>query len=268
MSDKNHSPDELNAVSREAWDSNARVWDAKMAESGNDFFNVLCWPVMVGMLNLPRGQRILDVACGNGLTSRKLHELGAQVTAFDFSANLVEIARQRTHGSRIDYRVLDATDESALLALGEQNFDSAFSNMALFDMPQIEPLFRALSRLLKPGGVFVFSITHPAFNNPSCNMLVEEWDDGSIQTRYAIKTSKYITPFHSAGLALRNQPKPQLYFHRPLEAYFKAAFTHGFIVDDFAERAFPPEIPQTTPLGWGGNFSELPPVAIFRVRKP
>lgn len=257
-----------NQFSKEAWEANAGVWDARMGDDGNDFFNVLCWPILASFLDPQPDSHILDVACGNGLTSRRLAALGCRVTAFDFSANLIEKARTRSlnYQSQITYHVSDATDEQSLLALGSQQFDAAVSNMALFDMPEIEPLFRALRKLLKPNGAFVFSLMHPAFNNPSAALMAEEWDDGELHTRYAVKTSRYMTPFESKGLALRNQPKPQLYFHRPIRYYMNVAFQNGFILDGFEERAFPPEHPQVTVLGWGGKFSEIPPALIARVR--
>ena len=263
--------DDPNDISRSAWDANAGIWDERMGEQGNDFFNVLCWPVLDSLLKEDSGpgSRILDIACGNGLTSRRLAAAGAQVTAFDFSANLISLAGSRSNpGGNITYQVLDATDEPRLLAALSPlaPFDCALANMALFDMPQIEPIFRALRSLLKPNGVFVFSLMHPAFNNPSAALLAEEWDDGQLNLRYAVKISKYMSRFQSAGLALRSQPKPQLYFHRPLQDYLQTAFQNGFILDGFAERAFPPEHPQNFILGWGGKFSEIPPVVVIRVR--
>lgn len=263
------NPLDPNQISREAWEANAQLWDDRMGDEGNDFFNILCWPMLASLLDPQPGRRYLDIACGNGLTSRRLAALGADVTAFDFSSNLIELARIRSpHDSRLTYHVLDATNENQLLETLQPlaPFDGALSNMALFDMPEIAPLFRALSKLLKPGGVFVYSITHPAFNNSSSNHIIEEWDDGSIHTRYAVKISKYMTPSHSKGLALRNQPKPQLYFNRPLEYYLNEGFKNGFILDGFSERAFPPDHPQTSPLGWGGKFSEIPPALIARMR--
>ena len=234
------------------------------------FVNVLCWPVIASFLEAQPGQHILDIACGNGLTSRKLAELGATVTAFDFSTELIKLANSRPNpDSRITYHVIDATDESALLALGEHTFDSALCNMALFDMADIKPLFRALPKLLKPDGVFVFSLTHPAFNNASSMHVAEEIDyEGEIKTLYCVKISRYITPYQAKGLALRNQPKPQMYFERPLQYYFNLGFQNGFVLDGFAERAFPPEHPQTFPLGWGGNFSEIPPALVARLSHP
>ena len=258
-----------NKETRDAWEVNAEVWDARMGDEGNDFFNILCWPALVSLLDPKPDSRILDIACGNGLTTRRLAELGAQVTAFDFSSKLIEFAKKRTvnYESRITYYTMDATDESALLSLGKGKFDSALSNMALFDMANIETLFRVLPKLLKPKGSFVFSITHPSFNNASSAHVVEEIDDnGEMKMTYAIKISRYMTPHHKRGLALPNQPKPQVYFDRPLQYYLNLGFQNGFVLDGFEERAFPPEIPQTTPLGWGGKFSELPPVIVARMR--
>ena len=259
-----------NLETREAWDANAEAWDARMGDEGNDFFRVLQWPVIASFLDPQPADRILDAACGNGLTSRKLAEFGATVTGFDFSTELVELAKSRPNpDERITYHVLDATDENALLETLSPHspFDSALCNMALFDIAEIEPLFHALQSLLKPDGIFVFSLTHPAFNNSSAVHVMEEMDDGGeIKTIYSVKVSRYMTPYHRRGVALRDQPKPQLYFERPLQYYLSTGFENGFVLDGFAERAFPPEHPASHPLSWGGQFSEIPPVLVARMR--
>jgi 2-polyprenyl-3-methyl-5-hydroxy-6-metoxy-1,4-benzoquinol methylase len=260
-----------NERSRQAWDANALFWDERMGE-GNDFVTVLLWPAILRLLDLRPGQRILDAACGNGLISRRLAALGAQVEAFDFSAELLRLAEARSPKgeSRISYRLLDATDEQALReAFGSSApFDSALCNMALFDMAEIEPLFRALPKLLKPGGAFVFTIVHPAFNNPATAKIGEEWDEGGVITRYAVKVWRYMTAFTASGVAMRDQPTPQPYFHRPLQAYLQLGFRRGFVLDGFEERAFPPDHPPGSPLGWSGRFSEFPPVLAARLRLP
>ena len=253
---------------RHAWEDNAEIWDERMGDEGNDFFNLLCWPAIASLLDIRPGRRYLDIACGNGLTSRRLAALGAQVTAFDFSSNLVEKAKARENpGSLIDYQVIDATDEQQLLSMGENSFDVALSNMALFDMANIEVLFQTLPRLLKPNGIFVFSLMHPCFNNSSSVHTVEESDNGEIKIVYSVKISRYMTPYHAKGLALRNQPKPQMYFERPLQYYLNLGFQNGFVLDGFEERAFPPDGPQTSLLGWGGKFSEIPPAVVIRFRR-
>ena len=241
-----------------------------MGDEGNDFFQILQWPAIVSFLNPQPADRILDAACGNGLTSRKLAEFGTHVTAFDFSTELINLAKSRVNpDGRIIYQVLDATDESALVKTLSPSalFDSALCNMALFDMAEIKPLFYALQKLLKPGGVFVFSLTHPAFNNSSCVHVVEEVDyDGELKTVYSVKISRYMSSYHARGLAMREQPAPQHYFERPLQYYLNAGFENGFVLDGFAERAFPPNQPSKHPLSWGGQFSEIPPVLVARMR--
>jgi 2-polyprenyl-3-methyl-5-hydroxy-6-metoxy-1,4-benzoquinol methylase len=262
-----------NDETRDAWDANAEIWDAKMGDEGNDFFRILQWPVITEFLeaeNWPKANvqpRVLDIACGNGLTSRKLAELGAEVTAFDFSANLIELAKTRPHTSDITYRIIDAADENALLMLGKSAFDCALCNMALFDMADIEPLFHALPKLLKPGSSFVFSITHPVFNKASNVKMAEEIDvEGVVKTTYSVKISRYLTSYEAWGSALRNQPKAHVYFERPLQYYLNLGFKNGFMLDGFAECAFPPEIPASYLLSWGGQFSEIPPVLVARMR--
>jgi len=259
-----------NQLSRDAWDTNAEFWDARMGDEGNDFFQVLQWPVIASFLDPQPDHRILDVACGNGLTSRKLAELGASVMAVDFSTELIDLAKGRPNpNDHITYQVLDATDEDALLEVLSPTapFNSAMCNMALFDMAEIEPLFRALRKLLNRGGVFVFSLTHPAFNNSSSVHVVEEVDyEGEIKTVYSVKISRYMTPYIARGLAMREQPTPQPYFERPLQTYLNAGFDNGFVLDGFEERAFPPEHATKHPLSWGGQYSEIPPVLVARMR--
>jgi 2-polyprenyl-3-methyl-5-hydroxy-6-metoxy-1,4-benzoquinol methylase len=259
-----------NRESRNAWETNAEYWDGRMGDEGNDFFRILQWPVIASFLDPQPADKILDAACGNGLTSRKLAEFGAVVTAFDFSVEMIDLAKKRPNPEgRITYQVLDATDENALVEALSPGapFDSALCNMALFDMAEIEPLFRALQKLLKPGGVFVFSLTHPAFNNSSSVHVVEEVDyEGEIKTVYSVKTSRYMTAYKARGLAMRKQPAPQPYFERPLQYYLNTGFENGFVLDAFEERAFPPEHPTKHPLSWGGRFSEIPPVLVARMR--
>jgi SAM-dependent methyltransferase len=259
---------------RYAWNVNAAYWDETMGE-GNDFVEVLIWPPVRRLLALQPGARVLEIACGNGLYARKLADLGADVVATDFAPEMIARAQARPSSTagKVEYRVLDATDEAALLALGERAsgerpFDAAICMMALFDMSEIAPLMRALALLLRPGGRFVFSIMHPCFNSVHTTLMGEQEDrEGNVVTTYSVKISGYMTPSVARGAALRRQPVPHVYFHRPLQVVLGAGFSAGFVVDALEERAFPPDHPLGKhPLSWGARFSEIPPVLIARMR--
>lgn len=260
-----------NEENRDSWDHNAAFWDERMGE-GNDFVNVLCWPRIERLLAVKPGERVLDITCGNGLTSRRLAALGALVTAFDFSSEMIAHARVRSRNDNegITYLVLDGTNESELLALGQKQFDAALCNMALFDMAQIEPLFRALTNLLIPGGRFVFTVIHPSFNSPHIAHVAEKEDlEGEIKTTYSIKVYNYITPTIAHAMAIEGQPRAQLYFHRPLEMLLAAGFRVGMVVDGLEEPTFPTDHPLSKSiLGWNANYHEFPPVLVARMRLP
>jgi SAM-dependent methyltransferase len=240
---------------------------------------VLTWPATERLLELQPGERVLDAACGNGLTSRRMAAKGADIVAFDFAEELIEHAVRRTEEAAsttysdsggITYHVLDATDEDALLGLGQGEFDAALCSMAFFDMAEIEPLMRAVKQLLRPGGRFVFSVIHPCFNNSTMAHVAELEDRaGELVTVYSVKVFGYMTPTVARGAAIAGQPKPQLYFHRPLQELLGAGFRAGFFLDGLEERAFPPDhAPGRNPLAWSGKFSEIPPVLVGRLRLP
>ena len=261
-----HSQEQNSQVQR-AWNANAAFWDERMAE-GNDFFNLLVWPAVERLLRPQPGERLLDVACGNGVTSRRLANAKAIVTAFDFSEAMVDLARKRTVETDIAYSVIDATNREQLLELGSASFDGALCNMALMDMADIHPLMHALASLLRSNGRFVFSVLHPCFNNPAVVQMGELEDRaGTFVTTYSVKISRYLTPYAQVGLAMHGQPVPHPYFHRPLSALLTPALEAGLVLDAIEECAFPPEYAGgTTPLFWNGRFSEIPAALVVRMR--
>ena len=257
----------LNQRTQDVWNQNAEFWDEKMGE-GNLFQRILVGPTTERLLELKPGELVLEIACGNGVFARRLAQLGAQVIASDFSEKLLEQAKKRIteHADRIEYRLIDATDEAQLLALGERRFDAVACNMAIMDIATIEPLVSALSRILKADGRFVFSVMHPCFNNPKVKLGLEEEDrDGEIVTDYYVKISKYIDILPQRGLAIIGQPVPQYYFHRSLTVLFNTCFRAGFVMDGLEEPAFGQGETGTRWFSWA-NFTDIPPVLVARMR--
>ena len=259
----------LNQEVRDIWNRNAPFWDERMGE-GNTFHKTLIEPTQERLLNVRAGQRILDIACGNGQFARHLARLGARVLGVDISERMIEHARARTTepGDRIEFRVMDCARADALLSLGERQFDAAVCTMALMDMAAIEPVFTALATLLKAGGCFVFSVCHPCFNSGRV-VQARECEDvaGQVVNRYSVRVSGYIHPLTYKGLAMIGQPAPQYYFHRPLSLLLQPAFAAGFVLDGLAEPVLSPPA-----QGQGSLFehiySDTPAAFVARLRLP
>lgn len=257
---------------REIWELNAPFWDERMGD-GDDFQQDLVVPAVEGLLGVQEGTSILDVACGNGAFARRLADQGAEVVACDFAETFITLARGRDSRRAearkypIDYRVVDATDERALLALGEDRFDAILCNMALMDMIDIEPLFWAVPRLLRDHGRFVFTIMHPAFNHQAAHFVAEDRrTDAGRTIEYSLKVTNYLRVPPTRGESMSGQPEASYTFHRPLSEILNAAFNAGLLMDGIAEPAFP-EGSGSAKAGSWMNYPAIPPILAARFRK-
>ncbi|HLK01617.1 MAG TPA: methyltransferase domain-containing protein [Streptosporangiaceae bacterium] len=113
-----------------------------------------------GLLPVVNGDRVLDIACGQGRMSRCLAELGADVTGIDISAAM--LARARAVGPRnITYIHADITRPPAWW--DGRPFDGCTCELALMDIDDLAGTFSAVATVLRPGGWFIASIVHPCF---------------------------------------------------------------------------------------------------------
>ncbi|BAY43550.1 type 11 methyltransferase [Scytonema sp. HK-05] len=269
MNNHNTAPDQEALVqeSQEIWNQLGGWWDDQVGEDGNDFHRILIAPATERLLGLKPGDKVLDVACGNGQFSRHLAAMGAEVVAFDFSQSFLERARKRTPMQmNIVYQHIDATNEAQLLSLGHRQFDAAVANMALMDIPTIKPLLNALSQLLKTGGRFVFSVLHPCFNSNGSHMMAEQViKKEALTTVYSVKVTEYLTPSTEKGIGIPGQPTTHYYFHRSVSHLLNTCFAAGFVLDGIEEPAFAAEVPPDGRLSWK-YITEIPPALVVRLR--
>jgi len=250
--------------SKKRWEQNADYWDEKMGEHSNRHFRELVCPDTERFLSVTAREKVLDIACGNGNFSKRLAELGAYVTAFDYSENMIRNARKRCNEylDKIDFRVMDATKYDDIVSLGEGSFDKAVCNMGIHDISDITLMFRGVYDLLKPSGVFVFSTMHPCFRTPEMRKVTETEEIGNKQVvRNSIQIFNYITPQKFEGIGIVNQPVAHIYYHRPLSELLKTCFDAGFIVGGFSEPVYKKE--GTDKFDW----VEIPAIIIVKLVK-
>jgi 2-polyprenyl-6-hydroxyphenyl methylase/3-demethylubiquinone-9 3-methyltransferase len=98
------------------------------------------------------GRTALDVGCGAGLLAEPLARLGAQVTAIDAAAELIEVARGHAAGQglAIDYRAA-AVEEI------DGRFDLVTCLEVIEHVADPQAFVAALARRLAPGGLLILS---------------------------------------------------------------------------------------------------------------
>ena len=152
-----------NSMSPGSWERMAEWYDAKQGDTGDLWHRTLIDPTFLRVVGDVRGLRVLELGCGNGYLSRRFSRTGAKVVAIDASAPIVERARARESREPlgIEYRVADAAH---LDFLENGSFDLVACNMALMDMEDAGAAIGEVGRVLRPGGRFVASLSHPCFD--------------------------------------------------------------------------------------------------------
>jgi len=155
------------------------------------------------LLGEVRGLDAVDVGCGTGRHALWLAEAGAEVTALDFSEGMLEQARAKPGAERVRFLRHDLHEA---LPFPAERFDRAVSGLAIDHLTDPVALLIELARVLRPGGLAVVSIMHPAmflrgtqarFVDPGSGELVVIENE-----QYAI--SDYVMGARRAGLELEH----------------------------------------------------------------
>ena len=103
---------------------------------------------------------LLEIACGTGTHALSLEKRGYKIVATDYSNDMLERARQKGSGSRVDFRLQDMTE----LDVSGAPFDAAY---CLFDAigyvvtnDALEKVFCGVHKHLRRDGLFIFEFWH------------------------------------------------------------------------------------------------------------
>ena len=202
-----------------------------------------------------KGARVCDIACGEGYLSRFLDALGPQeIVGIDLSAALIDTANKRSNGPNLSYRVDDAQH---LRTFSNASVDIAVSQLAIMDIPDHRALFQSVRRVLKTGGVFVFSLLHPCFETPfqapyESPFLV---DENGTAIAYVVRRYTSEGFWQSGGTGVRGHMGA---YHRTLSTLLNDLLATGFLLEKLDE-----------PVVEGrGLLSQVPQALLVAARVP
>ena len=136
---------------RQYWNSRAEGYTLSNREELEDEHRIFLWEQQIRRaLNGRVCRHVLDVGCGPGFFSVLLARLGYEVTAVDYTENMLAEARKNAahYGVDIDFRRMDAQK----LDFEDGIFDLVISRNVLWNLEQPEQAYREWLRVLKPNG--------------------------------------------------------------------------------------------------------------------
>ncbi len=224
----------------EGWDEVADWYAGMLGSSRSDLHTDLVHPGVDRLLTLTPGQRLLDVACGEGTLAARFDPRDVAVVGIDASPRLIELAQQR----HLKHAHFELGDARTLERLSLEPFDAASCVLALMNINPLEPVMRGIASALKPGGRFVAVVLHPAFRTPRRSSWV--WVGAtpeSQQQHRRVDAYLSIEPIeivmNPGAVASGEPPITTVTYARPLQSYIRAITSAGLLIDSIEEWSSP-----------------------------
>ncbi len=224
--------DPIKLDTRAGYDRWAQIYDSE----GNPLVQ-LEGPVVREWIPSPAGMRIADVACGTGRHTLWLAQAGAKIHAYDASAGMIEKARVKLAGHDVLFTEHMLPDP---LPVADGTYDIVLFALVADHVEDLPGAFRELHRVLKPNGLLIFTVLHPAMNLRGITARFYDPETGD-EVRVAA-------------------------FEHTYADFVMAMLSAGLAIEEIVERKGDAELAKATPraekyVGW-------PMLLAMRLRKP
>jgi len=242
-------------MSRAAYDEIADWYDEALRTGPLGLFQDLAISIVLDLAGEVENRRICDLACSQGILSRHLAKLGAAVTGVDVSDKMLDLARcyEQEEPRGINYVRSDAR---SLPEVPDGAFEGLACNLALMDISDLEATLHTVARVLRTGGWFVFSITHPCFPTPSLG-----WT-----SRVDSEEKPEIPNYFAEGFWRRANPEGVRgkvgSHHRTMSTYVNALALSGLGIDHLVEPRATGALAERIP-----GYREVPPFLVARCKR-
>jgi ubiquinone/menaquinone biosynthesis C-methylase UbiE len=138
-------------MTQNVWDAEAATFDEQPDHGLRDPVVRAAWAELLLPLLPPAPAVVADLGCGTGSLTLLLAEAGHEVCGVDLSARMLDEARAKTAGVRVELRQGDAADPPC----PDHSCDVVLVRHVLWAMPDPAAAVGRWVRLLKPGGLLL-----------------------------------------------------------------------------------------------------------------
>jgi 2-polyprenyl-3-methyl-5-hydroxy-6-metoxy-1,4-benzoquinol methylase len=187
-------------------------------------------PAVIALLGEVKNKNILDIACGEGDSSRMIRSLGANVVGADISEEMIRLAQSRA--DEVEYLVASADN---MPTLKKASFDVVVC-LSMMNIDNLESMFAEVSRVLKKSGSFVMSTVHPCFLGRPGRKIIKLQDNrlGIFVNDY-FSASASVESFANKATDDANVSFKTTTFPYKVSDYINALIKAGFVIEQVEE---------------------------------
>lgn len=211
-----------------SWQKVSKWYNTIVGEKGHYYHQAVVVPSSLKLLELKQGDKLLDVACGQGVFSRSIPET-VQYTGVDASKTLIDEAKKMDRNTNHKYFVADVTKEVAT----RDRFNKAVMILALQNVKDPEKAVNYASQRLEQGAHFLIVLNHPCFRIPRQS----SWETDAANKLQYRRINRYLSPLEiPINAHPGEQGSPVTWsFHHPIEDYSTYLLKNGFLIEKIEE---------------------------------
>lgn len=210
------------------WERNADWWIEGFTDGADEEYEEQILPLAAEALK--GAMTVLDVGCGDGQISRLAVKGGAiNVIGIDPTWNQIKVAQERDGGAHF------VQSGAGRLPFRDEAFDAVVACLVFEHIRDVDDAIAEVSRVLKPGGKFLFFLNHPLLQTPNSGWI----DDQILEPPEQYwRIGAYLVEDESDQEVEKDIFIP--FIHRPLGRYINALADNGLTVRRMHEPVPPP----------------------------
>jgi ubiquinone/menaquinone biosynthesis C-methylase UbiE len=144
-------------------------------------------------------EHCLEIGCGTGKNTVWLKEKASVITAVDFSAEMLEKAKQKIGDENVRFVQADLTRDWDFT---DRKYDLVTFSLVLEHIEKLDPVFEKVSSILKPGGHLYIGELHPFKQYTGSKARFENEDGLQVLNCYPHHISDFTEGAEKNGLEL------------------------------------------------------------------
>ncbi|MDN3506377.1 MAG: class I SAM-dependent methyltransferase [Simkaniaceae bacterium] len=209
--------------SKTSWESSASWYDGAVGQKGHYYHEHVILPKLLKLMDLKKGDHLLDLACGQGILSRAIPKQ-VKYTGIDIAKSLIEAAKKRSKNPLHSFFTQDVTKA---LPVSNNSFTHATIVLALQNIENPLSVLKNVSKHLKAGGTLYLVLNHPCFRIPR----LSHWGiDETKKLQYRRMDSYLSTQKIPIQMHPGKKQEQTWSFHHSLSEFTKMLFDSGFAV--------------------------------------